>query len=108
MASPTIILITDRTDLDDQLSNIFTNAKTYIGDDEIISVESRAELREKLKDRKSGGVFLTTIRKFTEDLALAQSVPMSSVSRMKRTVAKSISSKKLPSLKMALKDLRLC
>lgn len=62
LGSPTIILITDRTDLDDQLSNIFTNAKTYIGDDEIISVESRAELREKLKDRKSGGVFLTTIQ----------------------------------------------
>ena len=70
LGSPTIILITDRTDLDDQLSNTFTNAKTYIGDDEIISVESRAELREKLKDRKSGGVFLTTIHKFTEDLAL--------------------------------------
>ena len=70
LGSPTIILITDRTDLDDQLSNTFTNAKTYIGDEEIISVESRAELREKLKDRKSGGVFLTTIHKFTEDLAL--------------------------------------
>ncbi|KAA0939706.1 type I restriction endonuclease subunit R [Psychrobacter sp. ANT_H59] len=70
LGSPTIILITDRTDLDDQLSKTFTNAKTYIGDDEIISVESRAELREKLKDRKSGGVFLTTIHKFTEDLAL--------------------------------------
>ena len=70
LGSPTIILITDRTDLDDQLSKTFTNAKTYIGDEEIISVESRAELREKLKDRKSGGVFLTTIHKFTEDLAL--------------------------------------
>ena len=70
LGSPTIILITDRTDLDDQLSNTFTNAKTYIGDENIISVESRAELREELKDRKSGGVFLTTIHKFTEDLAL--------------------------------------
>ena len=70
LGSPTIILITDRTDLDDQLSNTFTNAKTYIGDENIISVESRAELREELKGRKSGGVFLTTIHKFTEDLAL--------------------------------------
>ncbi|WP_435949198.1 type I restriction endonuclease subunit R [Psychrobacter sp. DM8] len=70
LGSPTIILITDRTDLDDQLSKTFTNAKTYIGDENITSVESRAELREKLKDRKSGGVFLTTIHKFTEDLAL--------------------------------------
>ncbi|MGO3177766.1 type I restriction endonuclease subunit R, partial [Psychrobacter sp.] len=48
----------------------FTNAKTYIGDDNIISVESRAHLREQLKGRQSGGVFLTTIHKFTEDLAL--------------------------------------
>jgi len=65
--SPTIILITDRTDLDDQLSTQFTNAKGYIGDDTVISVESRAELRELLKGRNSGGVFLTTIHKFTED-----------------------------------------
>lgn len=70
LGSPTIILITDRTDLDDQISGQFTNAKTYIGDQNIISVESRAELREHLKGRKSGGVFLTTIHKFTEDLKL--------------------------------------
>lgn len=70
LGSPTIILITDRTDLDDQLSATFTNAKTYIGDDHIVSVESRAHLREQLKGRNSGGVFLTTIHKFTEDLSL--------------------------------------
>lgn len=68
--SPTIVLITDRTDLDDQLSGQFTNAKGYIGDETVISVESRAELRELLKGRKSGGVFLTTIHKFTEDIEL--------------------------------------
>lgn len=68
--SPTIVLITDRTDLDNQLSKQFTNAKKYIGDENIISVESRAELREKLQGRKSGGVFLTTIHKFTEDTQL--------------------------------------
>ena len=70
LGNPTIILITDRTDLDDQLSAQFTNAKTYIGDQNIVSVESRAELREHLKGRKSGGVFLTTIHKFNEDVAL--------------------------------------
>ena len=70
LGSPTIILITDRTDLDGQLSETFTNAKAYIGDEHIISVESRADLREQLQNRKSGGVFLTTIHKFTEDLAL--------------------------------------
>lgn len=68
--SPTIVLITDRTDLDDQLSGLFTNAKTFIGDNTIISVESRTELRELLQGRQSGGVFLTTIHKFTEDTRL--------------------------------------
>ena len=70
LSSPTIVLITDRTDLDDQLSGTFTNAKGYIGDESIISVESRDHLRELLKGRNSGGVFLTTIHKFTEDTEL--------------------------------------
>jgi type I restriction enzyme R subunit len=68
--SPTIVLITDRTDLDDQLSGQFTNAKQFVGDNNITSVESRAELRTFLQGRKSGGVFLTTIHKFTEDTEL--------------------------------------
>lgn len=68
--SPTIVLITDRTDLDDQLSGQFTNAKGFIGDDTVISVESREELKKYLQGRKSGGVFLTTIHKFTEDTSL--------------------------------------
>lgn len=69
-SSPTIILITDRTDLDSQLSQQFGNAKGFIGDDGIVSVESREDLRKRLKGRESGGVFLTTIHKFTEDLEL--------------------------------------
>ena len=68
--SPTIVLITDRTDLDDQLSEQFVNAKNFIGDNTIVSVESRENLRELLQGRQSGGVFLTTIHKFTEDTEL--------------------------------------
>jgi len=69
-ASPTIVMITDRTDLDDQLSAQFINAKGFIGDNTVVSVESRANLRELLQGRQSGGVFLTTIHKFTEDTEL--------------------------------------
>lgn len=68
--SPTIVLITDRTDLDDQLSRQFLASKRYIGDETIISIESREKLREALQGRTSGGVYLTTIQKFTEDLKL--------------------------------------
>ena len=70
LSSPTIVLITDRTDLDDQLSEQFAGAKGYIGDNEVRSVESRQQLRELLQGRNSGGVFLTTIHKFTEDTQL--------------------------------------
>lgn len=69
-SSPTIVLITDRTDLDDQLAGQFINAKGYVGDENIVSVDSRSDLREHLKGRDSGGVFLTTIHKFTEDTEL--------------------------------------
>ncbi len=70
LASPTIVLITDRTDLDDQLSGLFLNAKQFIGDETVVNVETRQELGERLRGRKSGGVFLTTIQKFSEDINL--------------------------------------
>lgn len=68
--SPTILIITDRTDLDDQLSKQFISSKKYIGDETVVSIESREKLREELQGRESGGVYLTTIQKFTEDLQL--------------------------------------
>lgn len=68
--SPTILIITDRTDLDDQLSKQFIVSKKYIGDETVVSIESREKLREALQGRESGGVYLTTIQKFTEDIQL--------------------------------------
>lgn len=70
LCSPTILLITDRTDLDDQLSRQVLNAKHFIGDDMIMQVESREHLKELLQGRTSGGVFLTTIQKFSKDIDL--------------------------------------
>lgn len=72
-ASPTVVLITDRTDLDAQLAELFAQAKRFIGDDCVVEVESRAKLREHLAGRTSGGVFLTTIHKFAEDTRLLSS-----------------------------------
>ena len=68
--SPTILLITDRTDLDDQLSKLFISSKNYIGDETVVSIDSREKLCQELQGRESGGVYLTTIQKFTEDLSL--------------------------------------
>lgn len=68
--SPTILIITDRTDLDDQLSKQFVSSKKFIGDENIVSIDSRESLRNELQGRESGGVYITTIQKFTEDLQL--------------------------------------
>ena len=75
--SPTIVVITDRTDLDDQLSKIFLESKNYIGDENIKCIEARDDesenktgLKQELKNRASGGVYLTTIQKFSEDIKL--------------------------------------
>jgi len=70
LSSPTIVLITDRTDLDDQLSKTFLNATKYIGDKTIVQANSREALGELLRGRAAGGVFLTTIQKFEEGTGL--------------------------------------
>lgn len=70
LSSPTIILITDRTDLDDQLSKSFLNAKKFIGDKVIVQVENREKLKQHLENRSAGGVYLTTIQKFEESTGL--------------------------------------
>ncbi len=70
LCSPTIVLITDRNDLDDQLSRLLLDAKQFVGDSVIEQVESREDLKSKLQGRTSGGVFLTTIQKFSKDINL--------------------------------------
>ena len=67
LKNPTIVLITDRTDLDDQLAKTFENAKEFIGDNSIFKVETRADLKRVLAETESGGIYLTTIQKFCED-----------------------------------------
>lgn len=70
LKNPTILLITDRTDLDKQLSELFINSKKFIGDDNVVTIKSREDLKEKLYKNESGSVYLTTIQKFTEELDL--------------------------------------
>lgn len=69
-ANPTILLITDRVDLDDQLTDQFVEAKKFFSDENVTKVENRSDLGSLLEGRESGGVFLTTIHKFTEAAGL--------------------------------------
>ena len=68
--SPTILLITDRTDLDEQLSAQFVNSKNFIGDNTIAEIDSRGKLKDVLEKTSSGGVYLTTIQKFAEEFGV--------------------------------------
>ncbi|MBS9780474.1 MAG: type I restriction endonuclease subunit R [Moraxellaceae bacterium] len=65
--NPTILLITDREDLDTQVSELFVTASRYLHEEDVRSIESRADLKTTLKDRASGGVYITTIQKFCEN-----------------------------------------
>jgi len=65
MANPTLILLTDRNDLDDQLFGTFSRCKGLLRQDPI-QAKSREHLRE-LLDRDAGGVIFTTIQKFAPE-----------------------------------------
>ncbi|MCF2646252.1 type I restriction endonuclease subunit R [Prevotella stercorea] len=67
----TIVVVTDRKDLDDQLFGQFSRCMDFLRQ-EPIKATSRQELGEILRDRKSGGLIFTTIQKFEEgDTALS-------------------------------------
>lgn len=63
---PTIVLLTDRIDLDDQLYKTFCSAREYLKTDPVI-VTSRADLVKKLGAVKQGGIIFTTIGKFDKE-----------------------------------------
>lgn len=62
MANPTIVVITDRNDLDDQLFGTFARCQDLLRQPPVQATD-RADLRDKLKVA-SGGVVFTTIQKF--------------------------------------------
>lgn len=68
--NPTIIILTDREDLDTQTAKLFVTAKRYLRDDDVRSIENREDMAKTLKDRKSGGVYIITIQKFCEKTGL--------------------------------------
>lgn len=66
LENPTVIVLTDRNDLDDQLYTTFCSASSYLRTTPI-QVTSRKDLLNKLKTLKQGGIIFTTIQKFDKD-----------------------------------------
>ena len=73
MANPTIVLLTDRNDLDDQLFGTFARCHDLLRQSPMQAAD-RADLREKLKVA-SGGVVFTTIQKFMPPAAAPSPQP---------------------------------
>jgi type I restriction enzyme R subunit len=64
LQNPTIVLVTDRNNLDHQLYDTFVAAKALLRQDPELA-ESRSDLRDKIGSRPAGGVIFTTIQKFS-------------------------------------------
>ena len=63
MNNPTIVVVTDRNDLDGQLFNTFSMASETLKQTPV-QAEDRDSLREILTSKQSGGIVFTTIQKF--------------------------------------------
>ena len=63
LENPTLVMVTDRQDLDGQLFGVFAGAGDLLGETPK-QANSRAEMREHLMNRPSGGIIFTTIQKF--------------------------------------------
>ena len=63
--SPTIVVLTDRNDLDDQLYGQFAKCKDFLRQ-EPVQAESRENLKNLLAGRQANGIIFTTMQKFEE------------------------------------------
>lgn len=63
--SPTIVVITDRNDLDDQLYGQFGRCSAFLRQTPV-QAESRKDLRDLLEGREANGIIFTTMQKFTD------------------------------------------
>jgi type I restriction enzyme R subunit len=64
MNNPTLVVVTDRNDLDGQLYQQFSSAKDLLKQTPE-QADSRDDLREKLAARQAGGIIFTTVQKFS-------------------------------------------
>ncbi|MCS3498663.1 type I restriction enzyme R subunit [Bradyrhizobium japonicum] len=64
MGNPTLVVVTDRNDLDNQLFGVFAAASEMLRETPT-QADTRPELRRLLANRPSGGIIFTTIQKFT-------------------------------------------
>ena len=62
LKNPTIVVVTDRKELDSQLYETFNRSRLLA--ESPVKVTKRAQLRDELSNRTTGGIYFTTLQKF--------------------------------------------
>lgn len=75
LGTPTVVIIVDREDLEDQSIKLFAKSTKYLVDNNVRVFETRDDLATELKASKTGGVYITTIQKFTKEMGLLSDRP---------------------------------
>lgn len=70
IGSPTILIIVDREDLETQTGKLFTNSDKFLSNGIVRAFDSREDLGKELSLREQGGVYITTIQKFSSATGL--------------------------------------
>lgn len=70
LGSPTIVILVDREDLQNQSGKLFVNSSDFLSNGDVRVIESRHDLAKELGNRGSGGIFICTIQKFCEEMGL--------------------------------------
>ena len=71
LLNPTIVVITDRTELDGQLFDTFN--RSLLMPEKPVQIRTRSALREELTSRVTGGIYFTTLQKFGRSQAERES-----------------------------------
>ncbi len=70
VGSPTVLIIVDREDLETQTGRLFTNSAKFISNGTVRTFDGREDLGKELSTREQGGVYITTIQKFSSETGL--------------------------------------
>lgn len=70
VGSPTVLIIVDREDLETQTGKLFANSVKFLSNGAVRTFDSREDLGKELSMREQGGVYITTIQKFSSETGL--------------------------------------
>lgn len=70
LGNPTILLIVDREDLENQADMLFSKSTEFLGSKSVRTIKNRDDLAQELTTNNGGGFYVTTVQKFTEKTGL--------------------------------------